>query len=156
MERKNTRADVIFSAALILGALVLALVSWKLPSLVVAPMTADMRGTVELAEPSYENTRISIKLEDNVTKFTIPIETFEALEVQPEVGDEVRMKYEITSIREIRVLKVADEDGAMVTVYDSENPATARRETLQMLAFAAFGVYAVLCTVVYKVKGRKR
>lgn len=156
MKKKNTRADVIFSAALLLGALVLAVFSWKLPSYIVAPMTADIRGTVELAEPSYENTRISIKLEGNVTKFTMPIKTFEALEMQPKVGDKVGMKYEITSIREIRVLKIEDENGADVVTYQSENPATAQRAEWQCIAFAVFGVYAVLCVLLYKRKTRKK
>ena len=156
MERKNTRADIILSVALILGAIILAVVSWKLPSHIVAPMTADIRGTVEAVEPAYEETRMAIRLKDNSTRFTMPIGTFETLEQKPEMGDQIGLKYELTSYRDIRMLEIEDENGNDVVIYQSENPATARLQHTQNMAFIVFFVYAAACVVLYIVITRRK
>ena len=100
---KNTRSDHLLAAALMIGALVLAVVSWQIPNLFFAPMTADMRGIVETVEPAYENTRMAIRLEGNSTRYTIMLEDYATLTQTPQVGDEVGIKYDITSDRLIRM-----------------------------------------------------
>ena len=92
---KNTRSDHLLAAALMIGALVLAVVSWQIPNLFFAPMTADMRGIVETVEPAYENTRMAIRLEGNSTRYTIMLEDYATLTQTPQVGDEVGIKYDI-------------------------------------------------------------
>ena len=114
---KNTRSDHLLAAALMIGALVLAVVSWQIPNLFFAPMTADMRGIVETVEPAYENTRMAIRLEGNSTRYTIMLEDYATLTQTPQVGDEVGIKYDITSDRLIRMLEIA-ENGEDTVVYE--------------------------------------
>ena len=104
---KNAPADHLLAAALMIGALVLAVMSWYIP-LFFAPMTADMRGIVETVEPAYENTRMAIRLEGNSTRYTIMLEDYATLTQTPQVGDEVGIKYDITSDRLIRMLEIAE------------------------------------------------
>ena len=137
---KNTRSDHLLAAALMIGALVLAVVSWQIPNLFFAPMTADMRGIVETVEPAYENT---IMLEDYAT-----------LTQTPQVGDEVGIKYDITSDRLIRMLEIA-ENGEDTVVYESVNPVARTRATAQLSAFAVYGAFAAVCIALYLKKGKK-
>ena len=131
---KNTRSDHLLAAALMIGALVLAVVSWQIPNLFFAPMTADMRGIVETVEPAYENTRMAIRLEGNSTRYTIMLEDYATLTQTPQVGDEVGIKYDITSDRLIRMLEIA-ENGEDTVVYESVNPVARTRATAQLIAF---------------------
>ena len=60
MAQKTTssRRDFLLAAALVLGAAVLAAVSFWLPRHFPAPMTADIYGTVEAEQESYAGTRM--------------------------------------------------------------------------------------------------
>ncbi len=154
--KEQMRADLIFAIALILGALVLAVISYKLPDYTGAPMTADMDGIIEEVYESYEGTRVSIKLEDNSVKFTLPIETFQRMEILPEVGDAVRMKYELTSYREIRMIVIEEENGKDMKIFEQPNPALERLNRMQLAAFVVFGVYMVLCFVIHGKRTKKK
>ncbi len=150
---KNTRSDHLLAAALMIGALVLAVVSWQIPNLFFAPMTADMRGIVETVEPAYENTRMAIRLEGNSTRYTIMLEDYATLTQTPQVGDEVGIKYDITSDRLIRMLEIA-ENGEDTVVYESVNPVARTRATAQLIAFAVYGAFAAVCIALYLKKGK--
>ena len=138
---------------LMIGALVLAVVSWQIPNLFFAPMTADMRGIVETVEPAYENTRMAIRLEGNSTRYTIMLEDYATLTQTPQVGDEVGIKYDITSDRLIRMLEIA-ENGEDTVVYESVNPVARTRATAQLIAFAVYGAFAAVCIALYLKKGK--
>ena len=153
--KKETKNDLIFAIALVVGAIVLAVVSWVLPSAIETPMDATMRGTVEEVYPSYQDTRVSIKLEGNSVKFTMPIDTFKALENPPEIGDYVRMKYELSQYRDIHLLKIQQADGDYLTVLEAPNPALERLYTYQAIAFALYGLYALICVVIFRKKAKK-
>ena len=153
---KHVRADFLLALALVLGAVILAAISWKLPHMISAPMTSEMRGAVEEIYESYEHTRVSIKLDNNSVKFTVPIETYYAIEEQPEIGDQARIRYDLTSYREIRELKVQQEDGSFVSVYESKNPKLQEFRTKQALAFAGYGIYMVLCFALHRAIIRRR
>lgn len=153
---QKNRADFILAMALILGSLVLAAVSWWLPGHFRTPMTADMRGTVEEVKEAFGGYRLALCLKDNSVKYTLPTETFLAMEPQPEPGDEVGLTYEITSVRDIRDLKIFYDDGTSVTLYTSEDPVTKQLYFWQTVAFAVFGVYATACVGGYLVKTKRR
>lgn len=153
---QKNRADFILAMALILGSLVLAAVSWWLPGHFRTPMTADMRGTVEAVQEAYNGTRRALCLEGNSVRYTLPAETFLAMEPQPEPGDEVGMTYEITSLREIRDLKIFYDNGTSVTLYTSEDPVAKQLYFWQTIAFVVFGVYAAACVGGYLVQKKRR
>ena len=116
-------------------------------------MTADMRGIVETVEPAYENTRMAIRLEGNSTRYTIMLEDYATLTQTPQVGDEVGIKYDITSDRLIRMLEIA-ENGEDTVVYESVNPVARTRATAQLIAFAVYGAFAAVCIALYLKKGK--
>ena len=155
-KKEQKRADFILAIALILGALVLAVISLKLPSHIAAPMTADMDGIVEEVYESYEGTRISIKLQNNSVKFTMPIETFEQLDAVPAVGDNIHMKYELTSYREIRMMEIEDENGKEMKIFEQPNPLLEKLNRMQLTAFAVFGVYMVICFLIHAKKRKEK
>ena len=154
--KKKAGADFRLALALVIGALLLAAVSWWLPGHFRTPLTADMTGTVEKIQEAYNGYRLALCLEDNSVKYTLPTETFLAMEPQPQPGDEVGLTYEVTSLRNIRELKVFHDDGTTDTLYTSEDPVAKQLFFWQALAFAVYGAYAALCAVVYRVKTKKK
>ena len=153
---KKNRIDFILAMALILGSLVLAAVSWWLPGHFRTPMTADMRGTVEEVKEAFGGYRLALCLEGNSVKYTMPTETFQALDPQPQKGDEVGLTYEITSVRDIRELEIFYDDGTFVTLYSREDTVAKQLYFWQTVAFAVFGVYAAVCVGGYCVVKKRR
>ncbi len=153
---QKNRADFRLAVALVLGAVVLAAVSWWLPGHFRTPLTADMRGTVEEVREAFDGYRRALCLEGNSVKYTLPTETFYELDPQPQPGDEVGLTYEVTSVRNIRDLKIFYEDGSSVTLYTSEDPVAKQLFFWQALAFAVYGAYAAVCAAVYRVKTKKK
>lgn len=149
---KSSRLDFLLAVALIVGALVLAAVSFWLPRHFLAPMTADIHGTVEEVDEVYAGTRMAIHIEGNDTSYTMLIEDFEALPEQPEVGDFVDIQYMISSERQINVLKVGTRAGDAEVVYHQENYAAQAVRKWQITAFVVYGVYAVICVLLYRKK----
>ena len=154
--KKKAGADFRLARALVIGALLLAAVSWWLPGHFRTPLTADMTGTVEKIQEAYNGYRLALCLEDNSVKYTLPTETFLAMEPQPQPGDEVGLTYEVTSLRNIRELKVLHDDGTTDTLYTSEDPVAKQLYFWQTVAFAVYGVFFALCVWRYCKKGHRR
>lgn len=155
-ERKNTRADILLAVMLILGSLVLAGFSWWLPSTLQSPMTADMVGAVSGMEDMYDGTRVGFTLDDNTTKFTFVRETYEALPRELEMGDNVVLKYEISSLHEVRYLQVTNDDGSADVLYQAEDPTAKIVRNRQITAFVIYGIYAAVCVGVYLIQTKRR
>ena len=66
------------------------------------------------------------------------------------------MTYEITSLREIRDLKIFYDNGTSVTLYTSEDPVAKQLYFWQTIAFVVFGVYAAACVGGYLVQKKRR
>ena len=154
-KQNSSRIDFFLALALIVGALVLAGISWWLPSHFQVPLTADARGTIVDISDAFEGERIAIRLEGNSTRYTLTVEEFSQLPVQPEVGDEVGLTYEMSTYRQLRMLEITGEDGADTVIYEQENPLEKVLYGWQLAAFAAYGIYAVVCVVVYRSKKSK-
>ena len=152
---ENNRADFHLAMGLIAGALVLAVISWWLPGHFRTPLTADMRGTVERVQEAFDGYRLALCLEDNSVKYTLPTETFLAMEPQPQPGDEGGLTYEVTSVRDIRDLKIFYEDGSSVTLYTSEDPVAKQLYFWQAVAFAVYGIYAAFWVGRYTLKKKR-
>lgn len=152
---KNASLDFHFALWLVCGAIVLAIVSWALPTIAHIPMTADMKGKVSEMYESYVGTRVTFALEDNVVKYTIPLDTFESLDTQPKVGDRIILKYEITSLRNIRMLKLVEDDGTEQLLYQEPNPALNRLYRNQWIAFGVYALFVAGCIVVYRLKKKR-
>ena len=97
---------------------------------------------------------MAIRLEGNSTRYTIMLEDYATLTQTPQVGDEVGIKYDITSDRLIRMLEIA-ENGEDTVVYESVNPVARTRATAQLIAFAVYGAFAAVCIALYLKKGKK-
>lgn len=151
-QTKNNRADFLLAVALILGALVLAAVSFWLPRHFPAPMTADIHGTVEEVDEVYAGTRMAIHIEGNATSYTMLIEEYEAMPEKPEVGGFVDIQYDISAERQIRILKVGDTSADAEVVYQQENPMALEVRKWQITAFVVYGVYALICVLLYRKK----
>jgi hypothetical protein len=157
MHFKNTtdRADFILAVALVIGALVLAAFSWWLPSTLNAPMTAQMVGTITDISNVYGNYRVGLTIDDGVSKYTFITEEYEELPVKPEVGEYVALKYEISSMHEVRYLEVRGEDGEKDVLYSTVNPNARVIRNRQLMAFVIFGVYFAVVVGIYLLKTKK-
>ena len=152
--QKNSRLDATLAAALIVGAIVLAAVSWWLPSHFRVPLTADARGTVVRIEDAFEGERVALKLDDNSTRYTLSVEEFAQLPDQPEVGDAVGLTYEMSNYRQIRMLEITGADGTDTVVFEQGNPTEGVLYGCQSLAFAAYGIYAAVVALLYRKKAK--
>ena len=157
MAQKTTssRRDFLLAAALVLGAAVLAAVSFWLPRHFPAPMTADIYGTVEAVQESYAGTRMSIFIAGNDSSYTLLLEEYEALPVKPEVGGYVDLEYDISAERPIRRLEVGDTRQDAQLVFSRENPLGDTLRTWQLAAFGAYGVYVLVCALIYRRKSTR-
>ena len=99
---------------------------------------------------------MAICLDDYTTQYTFLSETYDALGTKPAVGEEAVIKYDITSMHEVRRLEVRRSDGSREVLYSDVNPMEQVIFRRQAIAFAAYGIFAAVCVGGYVVKTRRQ
>ncbi len=155
-KEKQIKADLVLAALLILGSLVLAAFSWWLPNTLQGPMTAKITGTITSIEKAYGSYCMAISLDNYTTQYTFLTETYEALEKKPAIGEAAEIKYDITSMHEVRRLEVRRSDGSKEVLYSNVNPMETVIWQRQAAAFAVYGIFAAVCVGGYLVKTRRQ